>query len=185
MSKALLVLSPGAEDIESITVVDILHRGGVEITIGAITTDYNLDIKCAHGTIIKADALLKDIDTNVFDVIVIPGGLQGAMNCRDSRLLGNILRQQRMAGGIIAAICASPGFVLTAHGILDADVPATGYPGTTNEIINYVDAPVVADPVHRVITAQGPAYSADFAFTILKALEGEEKTHKVATDMLY
>lgn len=185
MTSALFVLSPGAEEIETISVTDILHRGGVDITIGALNTEYNLDIKCAHGAVIKADALLKDINASAFDVIIVPGGYQGSLNCKDSLLLGRILRNQRAQGGIIAAICAAPGFVLTTHGILDASTPATGYPGTTNDIPNFIDEPVVIDPVHRIITAKGPAFAADFAFTILRALEGEEKTAQVARDMLY
>lgn len=133
----------------------------------------------------QADALLKDIDITKFDAIIIPGGLQGSMNCRDSLLLGEMLRTQQANHKLIAAICAAPGLVLTAHGILSEKTPATGYPGTTDDIPCFVDEGVVVDPQNNIITAKGPAYATDFAFTILRYLADDNIANKVYADMLY
>lgn len=185
MKNALIVIAPGSEEIETVSVIDILSRGGVNVVIGALNHEYDLDINCAHGTVLQADALLKDLCDTKFDVIIVPGGLQGAMNCRDSLLLGKMLRQQLINQDIIAAICAAPGLVLTAHGILDENTPATGYPGTTKAIPCFVNEGVVVDAAHNIITAKGPAYAADFGFTILRCLVGDEIANKVSEDMLY
>ena len=184
MLKALVILANGPEDIETISVTDILTRGGIKVTVAALS-DSSTEITTAHGMVFKAGKLLKDVD-DTYDIIVVPGGYDGSMNCRNSDLVGRMLREQKERGGVIGAICAAPGFVLTKHGILDDSTPATGYPGTTKDIpLPVSDKDVVIDPANKIITAKGPAFAAKFAFAILAVLKNRETAEKVAGDMLY
>lgn len=184
--KALIVVAPGAEELELISIQDVLSRGGVNVILGALSYEGSTLIKCAHGTLLKTDALLKDINTLDMDAIIIPGGYQGALNCRDSLHLGKILRAHKAAGKLIGAICAAPGFVLTAHGILTENIVATGYPGTTKEIPNADESVgVINDVYNNVITAKGPAYGIEFGLALLASLKGKDIAQKVSDDMLY
>lgn len=183
MTSALVIMANGAEDIETISVTDILSRGGIKVTVAAVS-DTSTEIKTAHGLTVKADILLKDAANN-YDVVVVPGGYDGSMNCRKSELVGNILNTQKERGALIAAICAAPGFVLAHHGILDKNTVATGYPGTTKDIPVTSDKDVVIDPVNKIITAQGPASAAKFGLAILAVLKDVETARKVAKGMLY
>ena len=105
MTSALVIMANGAEDIETISVTDILSRGGIKVTVAAVS-DTSTEIKTAHGLTVKADILLKDAADN-YDVVVVPGGYEGSMNCRKSELVGNILNTQKERGALIAAICAA------------------------------------------------------------------------------
>ena len=183
MTSALVIMANGAEDVETISVTDILSRGGIKVTTAAVS-DSSTEISTAHGLTIKTDILLKNANDN-YDVVVVPGGYDGSINCRKSELVGNILKKQRERGALIAAICAAPGFVLAHHGILDNTTVATGYPGTTDEIPVKSDKDVVIDPVNKIITAQGPAFAAKFAITILAVLKDVDTANKVASGMLY
>ena len=183
MTSALVIMANGAEDIETISVTDILNRGGIKVTTAAVS-DSSKEITTAHGLTVKSDILLKDAG-NDYDVVVVPGGYDGSMNCRNSELVGRILNAQKERGALIAAICAAPGFVLAHHGILDKNTVATGYPGTTDDIPVTSDKDVVIDPVNKIITAQGPASAAKFAFAVLAVLKNVETAQKVAKGMLY
>ncbi len=182
MTTALVLLAQGAEEIESISAIDILRRGGIETTIATFNQD-SLQVKCAHGTIISADTFLEKITTE-FDVVVVPGGYDGSINCGASELVKNLLQKQFAAKKLIAAICAAPGFVLAKHGILSKDIKATGYPGTHQDIPNYEPNGVVVDKEHLVITGKGPAYAQDFAFAIVEFLQGADIAKQVKDGML-
>ncbi len=183
--KALVIISPGAEELEVISVTDTLSRGGVKVILGTLNQENSTSIKCAHGTILKGDALLKDIDITDIDAIIIPGGYQGSLNCRDSLYVGKLLKMQQSSGKLIGAICAAPGLVLANHGILTAQTKATGYPGTTSDIPNLVDEGVVVDKEHHLITAKGPAYGIAFGLALTRYLVSDEVANKVSDDMLY
>ncbi len=183
MTRALIIFAEGAEDIETVAPADILTRGGVEVTLAALS-DASLEVRTSHGLTVKADILLKDAEEG-YDAVIVPGGYKGACNCRDSELVGRVLRAQKKRGGLIAAICAGPGFVLARHGILDENTPATGYPGTTDEIRCKSEEDVVVDPVNRIITARGPAFACKFGLTVLAVLKDTETAERVAGNMLF
>jgi DJ-1 family protein len=184
MAKALLVMANGSEDIESVAVSDVLKRGNVDVTIAALTDDKSTTIKCAHINTVIAHTHFDSCKNNEYDVIIIPGGYNGSLTCRDSKVLIEMLKQQQKNNKYIAAICAAPGFVLATHGIITKDVKATGYPGCSDNIENYVDAKVVNDKEHKIITSKGPSTAIEFALEILAAIQNQETADKVATDML-
>ena len=185
MTNALIILADGAEELETISVSDILSRGGVQVTLAALSDKNSTEITCAHGTVIKAPCLLSAVKDQEFDAVVVPGGYQGSLNCQKSTLVKEILKKQQKSGKLIAAICAAPGLVLAHQGII-SDEEATGYPGTTEGIKNLnATAGVVTDKKHHLITAQGPAYATDFGSAVLTALKSADVTKKVREGMLF
>lgn len=184
MSKALVIYANGSEDMEVTASADILARGGVEVTRAALNDTGSREVTLAHGTVVVCDKNLNDC-TDTYDVIVIPGGLQGSEHCRDSKVLTDMLKAQHAAGRYVAAICAAPGFVLATHGIIDDTTKATGYPGCSDNIKCYENAPCVVDADKKVITGRGPAYSMVFGFAILETLKGKAVCDQVKAGMLF
>ena len=182
MTCALVVYANGSEDMEVTAVTDILNRGGINVIKAALNDDGGLKVTLAHGTTVVCDKNLNDCTDN-YDVIAIPGGLEGAENCRDSKELIAKLQEQKTKSGYIAAICAAPGFVLATHGLV-GNAKATGYPGCADNIENYVDKGVVVDKESKLITGQGPAFCMEFALSILEELKGKTVADEVSSGML-
>ncbi len=185
-AKALVIVADGAEELETISVTDILTRGGVKVTIAALKDGKGpFNIKTAHGIALELQTSLQEVKDESFDVVVVPGGYEGSINCQKSALVKEILQKQKAQHKFIAAICAAPGLVLAHQGIITNET-ATGYPGTTDGIKNLVqDQGVVVDVENKLITGQGPAYAADFASEILSIIKNPEVTKEVRKGMLY
>lgn len=176
MSRAVVLLADGFEEIEALSVVDILRRGGVEVVMAAVGD--NLEVRGAHAIVVKAEALLSDVKDEDFDVVVLPGGGEGTENLKASAAVFELVRRQKAEGRLLAAICAAPT-VLVEAGVLDPDQHITCYPTCVIDIDRpSAGVPVVADG--DVITGQGPGAAMLFGLVILQALAGETIMHKVA-----
>jgi 4-methyl-5(b-hydroxyethyl)-thiazole monophosphate biosynthesis len=179
MSRTLVPLADGFEDIEAISVIDILRRGGVEVVSAALGKD--LAVRSAHGVEVRADARLLDVLEDEYDAIILPGGLEGTKNLMESSQLAARLRAQKAAGRLVCAICAAPT-VLEAAGVLE-DESVTCHPSCAMQMARPVkNVPAVADGL--VITGQGPGAAALFALAVLAHLEGGGAAHMVANGML-
>ncbi|MBO4335388.1 MAG: DJ-1/PfpI family protein [Desulfovibrio sp.] len=184
MKTALLIYANGSEDLEITAVADILNRGGVAVTRAALNSDGSKTVTLAQGTVVVCDGTLADCDKD-YDAIVIPGGLKGSENCRDSALLVQKLKDQKAAGRLIAAICAAPGFVLQTHGLLDGGVKATCYPGCNDKAIEGLCSDgVVFDAAANIVTGKGPGFAVLFGLKILEVLAGSQVRASVAKGML-
>ncbi|MCR5536854.1 MAG: DJ-1/PfpI family protein [Succinivibrio sp.] len=183
MAKALLIYANGSEDLEITAPCDVLKRGGVQVTKAAICENHGKEVTLAHGTHVVCDCNIEDV-TGAYDVIVVPGGLPGANYCHDSAKLTALLKEQKAQGRYLAAICAAPGFVLAAHGLI-GDEKATGYPGCESGIANYTGAGVEVVADAHLITGKGPGYALDFALAILEVLTSRQTADQVAAGMLY
>lgn len=200
MPSVLVPIANGSEDIEAITIIDVLRRGGVEVVVASVHD--SLQITAARGSKIEADVLLSELesytfadgsqygigealDENVmFDAIALPGGLPGAEHLRDSELLVDILEKHDIHDAILAAICAAPALVLGTHGFV-MDKQATCYPGFEDGLkgAEYIaDQPVVMD--ENIMTSQGPATAMVFSLSLLANLIGYEETQEVAAGLL-
>ncbi|MCO4784303.1 MAG: DJ-1/PfpI family protein [Marinomonas atlantica] len=182
MTTVLVPIANGSEDIEAITIIDVLRRGGVDLTVASVHEDKQ--VKAANGTNLVADVLLTDVAEQMFDAIVLPGGMLGAEHLRDSQLLIDMLEKHDIQDALLAAICASPAVVFGTHGFV-VDKQATCYPGFEKGLTGaeYIaDQPVVMDG--NVITGQGPAMAMAFSLAVLANLEGIEKTQDVAQGLL-
>jgi 4-methyl-5(b-hydroxyethyl)-thiazole monophosphate biosynthesis len=182
MSKsALVLLTEGFEDIETVTPVDLLRRGGVDVTIASI--DGHL-VRGSRGVTIAADAILSEIDTAHFDALVIPGG-PGAKRLAASAGVASLIKDFNAHGKIIAAICASPAIVLSPLGILDGK-RATCFPACENDLSP--KATLVREAAVRdgnVITSRAAGTAAAFGLAVLAALAGEDAAEAVRESTLF
>jgi 4-methyl-5(b-hydroxyethyl)-thiazole monophosphate biosynthesis len=170
MAKVYVFLAEGFEDVEALIPIDVLRRGGVDVTTVSIS-EFPL-VTSAHGVNIEADILFEQGEFDNADLLMLPGGMPGASNLFNHSGLCEALKAQYQAGKKISAICAAPGVVLAPLGILEGK-QATCYPGCQEPLgESYVGGLVVESK--NVITAKGPGLSSDFAFCIIERLAGSE-----------
>jgi len=180
MTTVLVPLADGFEEIEALTVVDVLRRGGVRVVMASLNE--GLSVSGAHSVCVQADARLADVVDDSYDAIVLPGGSMGMENLRASSFVIERLRRQKEEGLLLCAICAAP-LVLVAAGVLDQDQHVTCYPTCQMDM----DRPWCNEPVvehNNVITGQGPGTSLLFALVVLKTLAGEAMSARVGRMML-
>ena len=179
MKKVLVFLADGFEEIEALSVVDVLRRASLKCDLCSIKDEF---VRGTHNIIIQSDCIIDNIDQDEYDAIVLPGGLPGADNLLDKRVK-DIAIKFNDEGKIVAAICAAPQ-TLEQFGILD-DKKCTSYPGFIKgrEKVNYLeDQIVVVDK--NIITSRGPATALEFAFKILEELGYKDKAEEIKKDML-
>ncbi|CAG9767579.1 unnamed protein product [Ceutorhynchus assimilis] len=182
MTKGLVFLGPGAEEMEFVIAVDVMRRGGIDVTVAGLP-DSDI-VKCSRDVNIKPDLGIADVK-GPFDVIVLPGGLGGSKAMAKSELVGTLLKEQEKAGRWIAAICAAPT-ALKAHGIAEGKT-LTSYPAMRAEMeegdkYKYKEDRVVVDG--NLITSRGPGTAFDFGITIVEKIVGKDKAHEIAKAML-
>jgi 4-methyl-5(b-hydroxyethyl)-thiazole monophosphate biosynthesis len=177
MPKILMPIAEGFEEIETITVIDVLRRAGITVVTAGLQGSMP---KSARGVQIMTDKKFSDIKPEEFDGIVLHGGDPGWRNLGNSQRLLNIIKEFDSKGKIVAAICAAPA-ILAKAGILE-EKRATIYPGMERELPRPRDAKVVVDG--NVITAQGPGAAMEFALRIVAELVGEDKARRLKTDLV-
>lgn len=184
-ASALVCLAPGSEEIEAVTTIDLLVRGGIEVTTASVASDGELAITCSRGVKLLADAPLAQVADGDFDIIILPGGLKGAEYFRDSTILVETVKQFHRSGRIVAAICAAAGTVLVPHEIFPIGNMA-GFPGLKDTIPadQWQDKRVVWDPRVNLLTSQAPGTSIDFGLKIIDLLVGREKAYEVASQLV-
>lgn len=172
--KALVLLADGFEDVEGIAPIDILRRAGMDVTVAGIG---GKTIKSSHGLSLSVDKDIIDCDS-VYDVVVVPGGMPGAVNIADSfEAMQRIIATAQ--SGVVASICASPAVVLGRSGILEGH-QATTYPGMEKACPTFTFSTERLVEDGRLITAQGPGVAIDFAFAIVEKMMGKEKRDEIA-----
>ncbi|MBQ9915160.1 MAG: DJ-1/PfpI family protein [Clostridia bacterium] len=161
-------LADGFEEIEALSVVDILRRCQIEVQTVSITE--NKQVTGSHGIPLLADIVLTEADTDQAQALILPGGLPGSDNLQACKPLENALKKAAKEGRIVAAICAAPK-VLGAFELLSGK-KATCYPGFEKELLGAtpVTEKVVQDG--NAITSRGAGTAADFAFALADALGG-------------
>ncbi|TDN56056.1 protein deglycase YajL [Scandinavium goeteborgense] len=184
-ASALVCLAPGSEEMEAVTTIDLLVRGGITVTTASVASDGELAITCSRGVKLLADAPLAQVADGDFDIIILPGGLKGAEYFRDSTILVETVKQFHRSGRIVAAICAAAGTVLVAHEIFPVGNMA-GFPGLKDTIPadQWQDKRVVWDPRVNLLTSQAPGTSIDFGLKIIDLLVGREKAYEVASQLV-
>lgn len=180
MAKVLVPIAPGFEEIEAVTVVDILRRAGADvITAGTVPGP----IEGRSGIRVLADSTMDGIGAD-FDMIVLPGGALGAENLQKDERVGRLVTELSGKGRKVAAICAAPT-VLSAAGVT-AGKSITGHPSVKEalrlggEVLS--DDRVVEDG--NVITSQGPGTAMEFAFRLVETLFGKSKAEEINKGVL-
>lgn len=183
--KILVPLASGVEEMEAVTIIDILRRAGYQVTVASADFDGHLSMLASRGITLTADCKLVDIADDEFDVIVLPGGVKGAENFRDSPLLIEIIKQQHYDGRWVAAICASPAIVLQHHQLFP-NALMTCHPNFQSHIDakNWRPKRVTIDVTHKLITSQGPGTALEFAMEIVILLSGKAHAWSIAEPMI-
>lgn len=173
--KVLVPVAQGIEEMEAITIIDVLRRAGAEVIVASVD---DIFIKASKGIEFKADCLIGECMDEPFDLIVLPGGIPGAQNLRDSKELEILLKKQAEQKKYYAAICASPAVVLYHHGLVTPG-RVTCHPGFADQIDNgnIIESSVVVDK--NCITSRGAGTACDFALTLVELLYSEKKKKEV------
>jgi len=178
MATVLVPLADGFEEIEAITVVDVLRRAGIEVCTAGLMSR---TVTGSHAIRIEADTTLDDVADTHFDMIVLPGGMPGAQRLREDERILELVRAQARRGHYTAAICAAPS-VLAAAGVLDGRT-ATSYPGfldaRTTPGLELSTAPVVIDG--NVVTSRSAGTALDFSLALIELLAGRSVRDDVET----
>lgn len=179
MGKILIPLAHGFEEIEAITNIDVLRRAGLNVLTAGIGSR---EIEGDHGIKVETDTEISEVDADELTAVVLPGGMPGAANLRDSEQLLKIIKEVYEEDKLCAAVCAAP-IVFDAAGILEGK-NATSYPGFDDEMpsCNYREERVVIDG--NIITARGPGVAMEFALTIVEYLLDAEEKAKLEEAML-
>ena len=177
MKRVLVVIAPGFEEIETITVVDILRRAGARVTLGATVKGI---LKGSRGIKIEPDELLDNVLEKDFDLICLPGGQPGTDNLKNDVRIENILKRMQQDEKFIAAICAAPT-VLQKAGILK-DKNITCHPSIKSNFDSYMQDRVVVDG--KIITSQSPGTAMEFSLKLVEILFGLERLKKVNDGVL-
>ena len=182
--QALVPIAEGSEEIEAVTIIDVLRRAGVEVTVASVGVGKTKQITAARGTNIVADSFIADCADKAWDLIAIPGGTEGADHLAASEILDQLLRSQAQQGKFYAAICAAPAVVLGSKGLL-ADKTATSHPRFYQSLIAKevdTESRVVVDG--NCITSQGPGTAIDFALELVEQICGIVKREEVASPLV-
>ncbi len=181
MHKSFVFLAEGFEEIEALTVIDVMRRAGMDVKSVSITD--NKEVSGAHGINVTCDLTFKEADFYESEWLILPGGLPGAENLHLYNPLNDLLKVHK---GKLAAICAAPAVVLAPLGLLDGK-KATCYPGF--ESVCKENGAVMENThvvsLDKLVTGQGPAAALPFALAIVANSLGEAAARQVADGMLY
>ena len=180
MSKVLILLSDGFEEIEALGTVDILRRANIDTVTCGVTGQ---TVSSARDVQVSADIYITDVNPDEYQMIILPGGQPGADNIKASAEAGKLLKFFADTDRYIAAICASP-YVLSHHGLTKGKT-VTSYPAYEDKIdsAEYTTDKVVQDG--KLITGRGPGTMQDFAFKIVEILRDKRLVKVLREAMLY
>lgn len=181
MTKHVLIpVANGTEDIEAVTIIDILRRSGAQVTVASVEAT---TVTCVNGTRLVADKKLSECAEQTFDLIALPGGDVGAQHLRDNPQLVSMMKAQDKAGRFLAAICASPAVVLEHHQLIHGRA-ATCYPSYADALANQtkINERVVVDG--NLITSRSPGTAFEFALKLVECVVGADKAKQIAQGTL-
>ena len=176
MIRVLVPMAQGCEELEAVTITDILVRAGFEVITAGLDEQ---PVTASRGLRILPSTSIDKIMNEVFDLIVLPGGLPGADHLRDDARVQTLLKKHAANNKYIAAICAAPK-ALAQAGLLEGKT-ATGYPGVLAalNLSNTVVKDSALEIDGKIITSRSPGTAMDFALTLVELLAGKAKRDEV------
>jgi 4-methyl-5(b-hydroxyethyl)-thiazole monophosphate biosynthesis len=181
MSRVLVPLAEGCEELEAVTIIDLLRRAGIEVVTAGLKPGI---VKASRGTQLVPDVALDNVLRDDFDMIALPGGMPGAQHLKEDPRIIALLRKMAEQGKYTAAICAAP-MALAEAGLL-AGKRATSYPGFLDKIevpgMAYLKDAVVADG--KILTSRGPGTAMDFALALIEVLAGKARRDEVEAGLV-
>ena len=179
--KVLVPLAKGFEEIEAVSIIDILRRAEIEVLVASLNND--VLVQGTNGISVQTDYQVKDVSSHELDMIVLPGGWDGTHALADDKNVQKLLKEMNEKGKNIAAICAAP-YALNRAGVLKSkytcypsvedDIKKDGYQGDANMVVED----------ENIMTSRGPATAICFALSIVKKLKGEEMYQNLKVGVL-
>ena len=181
MAQALIFLAPGYEEVEMLTVVDLLRRSHISIDMVSITD--SLEVTSSHNVTIKADKLFQDADFDEADMIILPGGIPGTPNLLACQPLTDKIKEFASQKKWLSAVCAAPTIYDELK--LFEGRKATCYPTFAEKLTDavYVKQPVVVDDIF--ITSRGAGTTIEFAAAIIERFAGKDTAKEVLEAIIY
>ena len=180
MATVLVPLAEGFEELEAISIIDILRRADIDVVVAGLAAGV---VKASRGTNVVPDMTFDDALQRDYDMVVLPGGMPGAANLNEDARVHELLKKMANSGKFTGAICAAP-MVLANAGVLDGK-RATSYPGFVDKMdlptVTYTGGAVERDGM--VITSRGAGTALDFALALVDALAGREKRDAVEASL--
>ncbi len=179
MAKVLVPLAAGFEELEAITIIDLMRRAGFAVVTAGLDDQ---PVTASRKTVVIPDTTIDAVLNQSFDLIVLPGGLPGADNLRDDARVQTLIKQQHQQNKTIGAICAAPR-ALAAAGVLE-DKTITCFPGALdpNQPFNISGASVEIDG--NIVTSRGPGTAMEFALTLIEQLADRSLRDQIAAQMV-
>ena len=179
MKSVAVLLAPGFEEIEAITVIDVLRRADIRVTVAGLSKG---EITGSHQITVRPDRSLDEIQPEGFDMVVLPGGLPGTDHLRADPRVRTFVQQMAGAGKLTCAICAAPT-VLKEAGVAEGK-SVTSHPIVREDLkgLDYREDRVVVDG--PVVTSRGAGTAMEFALELVRILAGPEKTDLLARAMM-
>jgi 4-methyl-5(b-hydroxyethyl)-thiazole monophosphate biosynthesis len=179
--KVLVPLAEGFEEIEAVSIIDVLRRADIEVLVASLNAA--MLVKGANGITVQADMQVKDVNAAELDMMVLPGGWGGTYALAEDDNVQNLLREMDAKGKNIGAICAAP-YALNAAGVLKEKY--TCYPSVEEEIREegYMGDKAMVVEDENVMTSRGPATALCFGLRIVKKLRGEESYKSLKEGLL-
>jgi protein deglycase len=179
MSRVLIPLAQGCEELEAVTVIDILRRGGIEVVTAGLGAG---PVTASRGTVLLPDVELEQALHQAYDMVVLPGGMPGSEHLKNDARVIALLKRMAVSGKIVAAICAAP-MALHAAGLLQGKA-VTSFPGVLDQLPgshHYSGDGVVVDG--NIVTSRGPGTAMDFALTLVELLAGKARRERVESGL--
>ncbi len=179
MPKVLVPLAQGCEEIEAVTVIDLLRRAGLEVVVAGLAAG---PVQASRGVVLLPDMTLEEALKQEYAMIVLPGGMPGSDHLKNDPRIRRLMQQMAATGKYVSAICAAP-MALHAAGLLEGK-QATSFPGVLDRLPGshrYTNNAVVVDG--NIVTSRGPGTAMEFALTLIELLLGKQKRNEVETSL--
>ena len=181
MSKVLIFMAEGHEEIEALTVVDLLRRAGIDIYTVSITGEKK--VTGSHGITTVCDKLIETVNFDDADMLVLPGGMPGTLNLGNCEILMDQVHGFNTSKKELAAICAAPT-VFGKAGLLEGK-KATCYPGMEGDLKGAITSTDAVCHDGHIITSRGLGTAIPFALEIVRTFQGDEAAEKLAKSIVY
>jgi protein deglycase len=177
--KVVVPIAQGFEEIEAVTVIDILRRADVEVTVAGVSPD---PITGRNGIKLVADCPVADVKAAEYDMVVLPGGAEGTAHLAKCASTRQLIKDAAQQGKYLAAICAAPT-VLSGLGLIEGK-RVTSHPSVENDLgkVSYTQDRIVIDG--KLITSRSPGTAMEFAMALAELLAGKEKVAEINKGVL-
>lgn len=181
MAQVLVPLAQGCEELEAVTVIDLLRRAGIVVVSAGLD---ERPVRASRGVLLLPDTTLEQVMKQDFDMIVLPGGQPGTNNLDADPRIHALIARMAAQGKYLAAICAAPR-IFARMGLLQGR-RATGFPGAIEglQLAGVTSTGAVLEQDGKVITSRGPGTAMDFALHLISVLAGSEKRNEVEAGLM-